>query len=191
MSYAGRRSYLSLARTEGKRAAWGGALLIPGGEGRPYTHGKRHLVEKREGEAVMPRYVGSTLGLAASLAAAPAAAQEKGSAEAGHELASKLCTSCHIVGNERSGSDQAPPFPLIAKNPRLSMEELHGWGGRGHPMLPDLALTPGQIADINAYLDSLRGDAPPEAPAAPPRERDLPQTPPERIGPPIGEEEQD
>jgi cytochrome c553 len=136
----------------------------------------------------MRSYVASLLGLAATMAVAPAGAQEQGSAEAGHELASNLCTSCHIVGNERSGSDLAPPFPLIARNPRLSMEELHGWGGRGHPMLPDLALTPDQIADINAYLDSLRGDAAPEAPAAPPRGRDLPPTPPERIGPPIGGE---
>jgi mono/diheme cytochrome c family protein len=138
------------------------------------------------------RYLGSTLCLAASLGVAPAAAQE-GNAEAGHELASQLCTACHIVGNERSGSDMAPPFPVIARNPRLSLEQLHGWGGPGHPMLPDLALTPAQVADINAYLDSLRGDAPAQEPAAPapataPRERDLPQTPPERIGPPIGTE---
>jgi mono/diheme cytochrome c family protein len=146
------------------------------------------MTGKLGGEVVMPRYLGSALGLAATLAVAPAAAQEEGNAEAGHELASNLCTACHIVGNERSGSDLAPPFPVIARNPRLSLEQLHGWGGRGHPMLPDLALTPDQIADINAYLDSLRGDAPAE-PAAAPRERRLPQIPPERIGPPIGNEE--
>jgi mono/diheme cytochrome c family protein len=144
----------------------------------------------------MARYLGSTLGLAAGLAAgwaAGAAAQQpEGSAAAGHELASQLCTACHIVGNERRGSDLAPPFPVIAKNPRLSLAQLHGWGGAGHPMLPDLALTPQQVADINAYLDSLRGDAgpaqEPTAPAAAPPERDLPPTPPERIGPPIGSE---
>jgi mono/diheme cytochrome c family protein len=137
----------------------------------------------------MPKYVGSMFGLAVGLAVAPAAAQDDGSAEAGHELASQLCTNCHIVGDERSGSDLAPPFPVIAKNPRLSLEELHGWGGPGHPMLPELALTPDQIADVNAYLDSLRGDGAAGRPAAAPREGGLPQTPPERIGPPIGEEE--
>ena len=141
------------------------------------------MVEKR-GEASM-RYLGSALGLLAGLSIAPAAAQE-GNAEAGHELASNLCTSCHIVGDERSGSDLAPPFPLIAKNPRLSLEQLHGWGGPGHPMLPDLALTPDQVADINAYLDSLRGDAAAERPATE-RHEDMP---PERFGPPIGEEEE-
>jgi mono/diheme cytochrome c family protein len=119
---------------------------------------------------------------------APAAAQEEGSAEAGHALASQLCTACHIVGDERSGSDLAPPFPLVAKNPQLSLEQLHGWGGPGHPMLPDLALTPQQVADINAYLDSLRGIAPPAAPAAGPAKRALPQAPAEQIGPPIGDE---
>ena len=147
------------------------------------------MPEKPGGEGVLPRYLGSALGLAATLAVAPAAAQEEGDAEVGHELASQLCSACHIVGNERSGSDLAPPFPLIARNPRLSLEQLHGWGGRGHPMLPDLALTPDQVADINAYLDSLRGDAAPAEPAAAPRERRLPQIPPERIGPPIGDEE--
>ncbi len=141
----------------------------------------------------MARYLGSTLCLAAGLSIAPAAAQQpEGSAAAGHELASQLCTACHIVGDERSGSDLAPPFPVIAKNPRLSLEQLHGWGGPGHPMLPNLALTPQQVADINAYLDSLRGDTPPaeepKGPAAAPQQRELPQTPPERIGPPIGEQ---
>jgi len=136
--------------------------------------------------------VAGVLGLAATMAVAPAGAQEQGSAEAGHELASNLCTSCHIVGNERSGSDLAPPFPLIARNPRLSMEELHGWGGRGHPMLPDLALTPDQIADINAYLDSLRPGGEDEPPAGEAQEVEtdepppaLEDAPPERIGDPI------
>jgi mono/diheme cytochrome c family protein len=138
----------------------------------------------------MPGFLGSVLGLAAILAALPAMTQEPGDAAAGHELATKLCSSCHIVGNERSGSDLAPPFPVIAKNPALSLEQLHGWGGPGHPMLPNLALTPDQVADINAYLDSLRGIAPPAQPAAPPGKPALPQAPPDRIGPPIGDQEQ-
>jgi mono/diheme cytochrome c family protein len=136
----------------------------------------------------MPTLLGSAFGLAI-LTVAPALAQEPGNAEAGHELASQLCTSCHIVGNERRGSDLAPPFAAIAKDPEVSVAELHGWGGRRHPMLRNLALTPKQVADINAYLDSLRGVAPaPAKPAAPPSERELPQAPPDRIGPPIGEE---
>jgi mono/diheme cytochrome c family protein len=137
----------------------------------------------------MPRFLGSAFGLAV-LTAAPALAQEPGNAEAGHELASQLCTSCHIIGNERRGSDLAPPFPAIAKDPKVSVAELHGWGGSGHPMLPNLVLTPKQVADINAYLDSLRGVAPaPAKPAVPPSERALPQAPPDRIGPPIGDRE--
>jgi mono/diheme cytochrome c family protein len=136
----------------------------------------------------MPRQLGSAFGLTVALAVGPAAAQEEGSAEAGHDLAARLCAACHIVGSERRGSDLAPPFPVIAKNPRLSLEQLHGWGGPGHPLLPDLALTPAHVADINAYLDSLREEAPRQRPATAPRRGDLPQTPPERIGPPIGEQ---
>jgi mono/diheme cytochrome c family protein len=177
------RSYLRPAGAKGKRA---GQMLIPGGEGRLIEEkAPANVVGDQGGRGVMPKFLAGTFGLVATLAVAlSAAAQEQGNAEAGHELASNLCTACHIVGDQRSGSDLAPPFPAIAKDPDVSVAELHGWGGAGHPMLPNLVLTPEQVADINAYLDSLRG-APVER-TTPPRKPALPQAPPEKIGPPIG-----
>ena len=139
----------------------------------------------------MARSLGSLFGFAAGVAVAPALAQEPGNAEAGHDLATRLCASCHIVGNERRGSDLAPPFPVIAKERDTSLIELHAWVSPAHPMLPHLALTPNEVADINAYLDSLRGLEPaPVEPAAPPPKPALPQAPAERIGPPIGNGEE-
>jgi mono/diheme cytochrome c family protein len=127
--------------------------------------------------------------LAASLivlAAAPAAAQQaEGDPEAGHELASQLCTACHIVGNERAGTDMAPPFAAIAKDPNVTLSELHGWGGAGHPMLPNLVLTPKQVADINAYLDTLRDGGGEARPSAEEPQPALGPAPPERLGKPI------
>jgi mono/diheme cytochrome c family protein len=119
----------------------------------------------------------------------PAAAQQDtGSPAAGHALASQLCTACHIVGTERVGSDIAPPFPVIARDPDMTLTQLHGWLGPGHPVLRHLALTPQQVADINAYLDALH-DAPSEE--EPPRiETEEPpaaieDAPPEKLGEPI------
>ena len=122
----------------------------------------------------------------------PAAAQEESDAAAGRELAAQLCSTCHIVGNERVGSDVAPPFPILAKEPGMTLTQLHGWSGPMHPVLSNLALTPRQIADINAYLDSLRppgsepqpaGDAPAAATEQPPAA--LEDAPPEKLGEPI------
>lgn len=134
------------------------------------------------------RLLGATL-VAVALAQGAAAQQpEDGDPAAGRELASRLCTGCHIVGTERVGSDAAPPFPAIARDPEITVTELHGWIGPRHPMLPNLALTPAQTADINAYLDSLRAGEPP-AGAARPGTGEAPPvlgpSPPERIGPPI------
>jgi mono/diheme cytochrome c family protein len=130
-----------------------------------------------------------TLTMVAVLALTPptAAQQATGDPAAGQELASKLCTACHIVGTERVGSDVAPPFPVIAEDPGTTLNELHAWIGPAHPMLPNLALTPKQIADINAYLDTLHGadvqDAPRGATEEPPPA--IEQAPPERLGDPI------
>ena len=118
----------------------------------------------------------------------PAAAQqEEGHPAAGQELASQQCTACHIVGTEQVGSDAAPPFPVIAKDPDMTLTELHAWIGPAHPMLPNLALTPQQIADINAYLDTLQGA---EVEPAPRVETEEPpaaveHAPPEKLGEPI------
>ena len=125
--------------------------------------------------------------------AAPAPAQEPGDAASGSELASQLCSTCHIVGSERVGSDVAPPFPVLAKDPGITLTELHGWSGPMHPVLSNLALTAKQIADINAYLNHLRvpGEDEPLPAAGPPRgdrearPRALESAPPERIGEPI------
>ena len=126
--------------------------------------------------------------LAVLAVARPAAAQQKeGDPTAGRELASQLCTACHIVGTERVGSDVAPPFATIARDPDMTLTELHAWIGPAHPMLPNLALTREQIADINAYLDTLHGAKVEEAPW---RETEEPppaieDAPPERLGDPI------
>jgi mono/diheme cytochrome c family protein len=126
--------------------------------------------------------------LAVLAVALPAAAQEEGDPVGGQELATQLCTACHIVGTENVGSDAAPPFPVIARNPDMTLTQLHAWPGPAHPVLPNLALTPQQIADINAYLDALH-ETPAEA--EPPRvETEEPppaveQSPPEELGEPI------
>jgi mono/diheme cytochrome c family protein len=120
----------------------------------------------------------------------PVAAQQRESdAAAGRELASKLCSACHIVGAERVGSDVAPPFAAIAKDPEMTLTELHAWRGPSHPLLPNLSLTAQQVADINAYLDTLH-DAGAPAAASPGEQRPpLPAAPPDRIGEPIGSPE--
>lgn len=120
------------------------------------------------------------------------AAQPDGDPAAGRELANELCTACHIVGTEPVGSDVAPPFPAIAADPEMTLSELHAWVEPAHPVLPRLPLTSGQIADINAYLDSLRERGPdPAAPENRPRvDTEAPppailESPPEKLGPPI------
>jgi mono/diheme cytochrome c family protein len=118
----------------------------------------------------------------------PLAAQQEGDPAAGRELASKLCSACHIVGTERVGSDVAPPFLAIAKDPDVTLTALHAWTEPGHPMLPNLALTTRQTADINAYLDSLHDTGAPAPPPAEPRPA-LPAAPPDKIGEPIGSPE--
>jgi mono/diheme cytochrome c family protein len=127
--------------------------------------------------------------LAVLALALPAAAQEgEGDPVVGRELATQLCAACHIVGTEDVGSDVAPPFAVIAKDPDMTLRELHAWIGPRHPVLPNLALTPEQIADINAYLDSLH-EAPAEAePSRVETEEPPPaleQSPPEELGAPI------
>ena len=145
------------------------------------------LESERGGRTLKARLVVSMLAPLAFTSPA-AAQQETGDPAAGHQLASQLCTACHIVGTERVGSDVAPPFPVIAREPDMTLTQLHAWLGPGHPVLPNLALTPQQIADINAYLDALHEEPVEEEMPRVETEEPPPaleRAPPEELGEPI------
>jgi cytochrome c len=78
-----------------------------------------------------------------------------GDSEAGRLLAERSCGGCHTVGEAR-GTDTAPPFRSIARDPAKSDSYLYAWLTDPHPPMPNLSLTRREIADVMAYLASLR-----------------------------------
>ena len=73
---------------------------------------------------------------------------------------------------------------MIARDPQTTLTALHAWVGPGHPMLPNLALSGQQIADINAYLDILHGEQTPRVKTEEPPPA-LEDAPPDKLGEPI------
>ena len=84
-------------------------------------------------------------------------ADEASEARAGQELATKVCSPCHVVA-ETPG----PPFSQIAKGERAAPEALRDFlhathSNMSHPgAMPNPELTEGQIEEISAYLATLR-----------------------------------
>ena len=77
----------------------------------------------------------------------------------GHNTALRACSACHAV--EKSDGDSAVPRAV----PFASLEMRHTVGlegrladltARGHYGMPPVALSAGELADLRAYIDSLR-----------------------------------
>ncbi len=87
----------------------------------------------------------------------PAPPLAAASPEAGRALAEQWCAGCHLVDPSATvGADVAPPFTAMANDPERTLDRLHAWVTvTPHPVMPNLDLTLEEIADINAYLDSL------------------------------------
>lgn len=83
----------------------------------------------------------------------PARAQD---VERGRLLARDWCGSCHVTESGMVGSDTAPPFATIAKDPSSTLDRLHHWLVAPHPPMPDLKLSRDEEDDILAYLLSLK-----------------------------------
>ncbi len=97
------------------------------------------------------------IGLVAILApagahAAASAAQDQ--IDDGKVLATKLCSSCHVVNGTKSGSDTAPPFATIAAN--RDDDFLHTLLIKPHGKMPPVDLTNKEIDAIIAYIESLK-----------------------------------
>jgi mono/diheme cytochrome c family protein len=98
------------------------------------------------------------------LAGAPVKAQIHPDAKAGHALAQKLCTGCHIVDSEAANATMpadVPTFETIANKPGQTAETIAGRIVVPHPPMPQVQLTRLEIGDVAAYILSLRkADAP-------------------------------
>lgn len=90
----------------------------------------------------------------------PAIAQQgRGDPARGGLLAQTWCSSCHQVeaGTASSANKAAPSFSSIAHMPSTTMLSITAFLRTSHPPMPDLRLTEPQIADVSAYILSLRG----------------------------------
>jgi len=76
----------------------------------------------------------------------------------GHELAARLCASCHVIDRATSSPVLAdvPSFPAIAARAGATAEHLAGRIIVPHPAMPGVALTADEIRDIVAYIVSLK-----------------------------------
>jgi mono/diheme cytochrome c family protein len=80
--------------------------------------------------------------------------------QAGHELASRNCASCHVVEAHQAVPpmpNYGPSFFDIAEKPGTSVQSLRTVLSAHEPMrkMPHAGLTPAQIADVSAYILSL------------------------------------
>jgi mono/diheme cytochrome c family protein len=85
-------------------------------------------------------------------------AQDVGQAGRGLELAQRLCTECHAVGNDdaRSPNAQAPRFLTIAAVPGMTATALSAALNTSHRTMPNIILQPEEQAHIIAYILSLK-----------------------------------
>lgn len=97
----------------------------------------------------------------AESAPSPFAAAEPtlASVERGRAMSAEKCGGCHAVGRTgESAMAAAPPLRDIADlYPPTQLQESFGEGVMtGHPAMPQFELSPGQINDLIAYLETLR-----------------------------------
>ena len=91
--------------------------------------------------------------LLALVAATPAFAA--GDIAQGKKIAQRWCATCHVVSPEQTrASTDVPTFCDIAQ--RKSGEQLRIFLIDPHPKMPDMSLTRQEIADIVAYIESLK-----------------------------------
>ena len=85
-------------------------------------------------------------------------AQRAADVNKGMEIAQQICSTCHIVGKDAKGVVKAdvPSFTSIADKPGQTTEFIVGRLVLPYRPMPDLKLTRLEMADVAAYIMSLR-----------------------------------
>jgi mono/diheme cytochrome c family protein len=99
--------------------------------------------------------VGLVLASIMSIFPAAALAQD---IQAGHRIAQMWCGKCHAIGANESDPriDVVPSFASIARMRSTTATSLNAFLSTPHPPMPDFTLTRQEIADVSAYILSLR-----------------------------------
>ena len=108
----------------------------------------------------MPQYIRRTTLVAALAATALSAYAQDGDIAAGHSFAREACSACHVVEAEQQHLPRrifiGPAFRNIAKTPGMTGPALRLFLTTSHPKMPNPIVTPEQMADVIAYILSLR-----------------------------------
>ena len=83
----------------------------------------------------------------------PAAAQDVAT---GRQIAKRWCSSCHEIGKAPVQNDVSPPFMAVARMPSTTTISLNAFLSTPHHRMPDYSLTRQEIADVSAYILSLK-----------------------------------
>jgi len=101
--------------------------------------------------------------LAAALAAITLSAHaQDGDIAAGHSFARNACSACHLVDAQQHRPPWrifiGPAFRNIANARDITATALRDVLAKSHPKMPDPVVTPEQLADVIAYILSLRSE---------------------------------
>ena len=99
-----------------------------------------------------------TIAFAILCFALPASAQ--GNVDAGRQLVTRSCTTCHAASETATATDGAPPLSFVARDNKQNPAWIRGWLMDPHPPMPGIMLSRQQIADIIAYLNALPNETP-------------------------------
>src|SRR5215510_1181306 len=94
--------------------------------------------------------VSLTIGIACATVA-----QAAGNAEAGRQMVTRSCSSCHATDASATATDGAPPFSAVAKTNKERPAWIRGWLMSPHPPMPNISLSRQHIDDVIAYLGTI------------------------------------
>jgi mono/diheme cytochrome c family protein len=109
----------------------------------------------------MPQPIHQAPLIAALVATALSAYARDGGIAAGHSFARAACSACHVVDAEQRPTRRiyiGPSFRNIANTPDTTAIALHVFLTTSHPKVPNPVVTSEQMADVIAYILSLRSE---------------------------------
>lgn len=78
-----------------------------------------------------------------------------GDPAAGRAIALRWCVGCHTLPDRAAGSDVAPSFRSIGRDPSKNPDHLRGFLSHPHWPMPPLQLSRTEIENVIAYLQEL------------------------------------